>query len=79
MREGLGWCIMRAHRGIPMSRTAVLSLLALFLLSSCHDRQKADNQTVMLTSTILANRIGELETKVQDLEDRMDKIDKGGQ
>ncbi len=61
-----------------MNRTAAMALLALFLLSSCHDKQKADNKTVLVATAALVSRISDLEDRVQELEDRMDKIDKGG-
>lgn len=60
-----------------MNRYAVLALAACALLSSCHDKQKADNETVLLTAGVLAHRVGELEVKVLQLEDRIETLEKG--
>jgi hypothetical protein len=62
-----------------MNRKAAIAVLALFLLSSCHDKQKVDNQTFLAGAIVLRDRISVLEDQVKVLEDRMDKIDKGGQ
>ena len=62
-----------------MNRTAALTLFAFFLLSSCHDQEKADSKTLAVVTAAAASRINDLEERVQNLEDRMDKIDKGGQ
>ena len=69
-----------------MNRTAALTLLAALLLTSCHDSQKADSNALLATAAVLANRISELESEVDslkttadELQARMDKIDRGGQ
>ncbi len=54
-----------------MIRYAAIALMACGLLVGCSNNHKADNTTVLFAAKVWADRIGELEDKVEGLEGRI--------